>query len=237
MYGRPEHSLAYCTKQDSEAFVHGELPRPGKRNDIHEAVEAINNGATVRDLANGPITSQVAVVKFHKGLTTLRSLVVKERTKAPYVVWIHGPTGTGKTRCAFQLGRALTDNADDDIWISSCGLKWFDGFDGHTVAIFDDFRAKHVTSFAFLLRLLDRYPLRVEFKGGFVTWQPEYIFITCPYSPERCFAKRKEFVPEDIAQLNRRLNRIDEFDEPQSTGMRLEWVKSVLKSIDETDEL
>lgn len=206
MRGKPEDSLVYCTKEDLGAFVYGTLPTPGKRTDLIVAVEAIRSGSSLRDLAQEDV-SAVAVVKFAKGLTILRGLLQQPRSEAPFVFWLHGETGVGKTRSAFESARALA-RGDDDIWISSGGLRWFDGYDGQSVAIFDEFRAKHVTSFAFLLRLLDRYPMSVEFKGGFVNWVPRYILITSSKDVDTCFATRKEHVPEDIAQLARRISRV-----------------------------
>lgn len=212
MRGTPADSLAYCTKEDSNAFVLGTLPTPGKRNDLKDATDRILAGNTLRELAgDGEVAT--AVVKFYKGLTVLRSLTRPARNGPPFVFWFHGPTGTGKTRCAFGAGRVL-GSGDADIWISSGGLRWFDGYDGQSVAIFDDFRAKHVSSFAFLLRLLDRYPVDVEFKGGFVKWTPQYICITCPYDPDECFATRKQHVPEDVAQLKRRITHVFHIPEP-----------------------
>lgn len=236
MRGRPEDSLVYCSKQDSAPFVYGTLPAPGKRTDLHAATDRIRDGATLRELAQDAEIGSVAIVKFHKGLTILRSLLQGERTDKPFVVWLSGPTGTGKTRSLFELGELVAPSRDD-IWISAGGLRWFDGYDGQSVAIFDDFRAKHVTSFAILLRLLDRYPYRVEFKGGFVNWVPKFIFISCPYGPERCFAKRKEFVPEDIEQLLRRLDFVHEFSSVQSDAERDEFCRRVVGLIGEANGL
>ena len=61
-------------------------------------------------------------------------------------------------------------------------MGWFDGYDGHDTAIFDDFRAS-VNRFAYILRVLDRYPMDVPVKGGFVNWNPKYIVFTCPRPP------------------------------------------------------
>lgn len=210
MRGTPEDSRAYCSKEDSAPFEAGTLPTPGKRSDLAAVVSRVRSGETLKGLS-GDDEGAVAVVKFHRGLTVLRSLTRAPRSSPPRIFWFYGPTGTGKTRCSFELGRVLCatgGNPGDDIWISSGGLRWFDGYDGHSVAIFDDFRNKHVSSFAYFLRLLDRYPMSVEFKGGHVNWEPSWIFITCPYSPLRCFEKRNEHVPEDIKQL---LRRIEEF--------------------------
>lgn len=231
MRGKPEDSLVYCTKEDSEAFVCGTLPSPGKRSDIALAVEEILQGSSVRQLAQDPQIGAVAVVKYHKGLTVLRSLTQPVRTTAPFVFWLYGETGVGKTRCAFKSARCLARNdgrGEDDIWISSGGLKWFDGYDGQSVAIFDDFRAKHVSSFPFLLRLLDRYPVQCEFKGGFVSWVPKYIFITCPYTVDECFRTRGEHVPEDMRQLHRRINKEICLTGDYSKAARKQFCQSIL---------
>ncbi|AXQ66125.1 MAG: helicase [Cressdnaviricota sp.] len=109
-----------------------------------------------------------------------------------------GPTGIGKTRCAFEFGHLVSS---EGVWISAGSLRWFDGYDGQRVAIFDDIRTKH-TSFDMLLRLLDRYPLRVEFKGGFVDWNPSFIIITAPLGPRAMWNLRRD---EDLDQLVRRV--------------------------------
>lgn len=202
MMGTPSDSLTYCSKQDTDFFQYGTLPEPGKRSDLAAAAQHVIDGVSLRDLARKE-GGAVAIVKFHKGLTILRSLTRKGRdgSTAPAVFWLHGATGTGKTRTAFELGNTVSD-----VWFCpDGGLKWFDGYDGQSVAIFDDFRSKGV-SFPFLLRVCDRYPITVPFKGGFVDYAPSVIFITAPGDPDTVFAKRKEHVPEDLAQLHRRLS-------------------------------
>lgn len=206
MHGSPQDSLAYCSKQDSVPFVYGTLPTPGKRNDLYNVVDQILEGKSIKEISENT-EGAVAVVKFFKGLTVLRSITRPKRTTPPMVMWVYGQTGTGKTRSCFEWANKL-----GDVWISSGGLRWFDGYDGQDSAIFDDFRSKGV-SFSFLLRLLDRYPLQVEFKGGFVEWTPRYIFITAPEKPADMFSKRLEHIPEDISQLNRRITNTIKFPE------------------------
>lgn len=223
--GGPKIRLPTAPRKTPTPSYGGTLPSPGKRNDLREATDRILKGSTIRELAvDGEMAT--SVVKFYKGLTVLRSLSRPARVGAPFVFWFHGGTGTGKTRVAFECGVSVGGD-DSNIWISSGGLRWFDGYDGQAVAIFDDFRAKHVSSFAFLLRLLDRYPVEVEFKGGFVRWTPQYIFITCPYEPDECFSTRKQHVPEDLAQLGRRITNVFHFDHPLTEVERGEVVEEI----------
>lgn len=201
MMGNVQQNLDYCSKQDKTPFVKGKIPEPGKRTDLDEAVDDIRNGANLSDLAENHGT---VVVKYFKGLMVLRSLLTDARTEPPKVIWVHGPTGVGKTRsCTAFADRHMGGS----LYTSGGDLKWFDGYDGQRVALIDDFRRKHCT-FPFLLRLLDRYPILVPFKGGFVNWTPTVIFITCPDSPENLFEVRGKFLPSDLAQLMRRINLV-----------------------------
>jgi len=205
MRGQPQASKEYCSKEDPMPFEHGTLPQPGKRTDIHDATDAIRDGASLRELAE---SNPVSVVKFSKGLMTLRSLLAKSRdpSNPPTIYWIHGPTGTGKSKFAYEYSMAYGKN-EDDTWPASVDLKWFDGYDGQQVVLFDDFRPKEV-SFSFFLRILDRYPIKVPIKGGFVNWNPKLILITTPYDIDKTFEFRAQHRAEDINQLKRRITRV-----------------------------
>lgn len=229
MKGKPEDSRVYCTKEDVQPFEKGSLPQQGARSDIRQAAERILQGTSLKELARDKDIGAVAVIKYFKGLTVLRSLTRPARKDPPIVYWVFGKTGTGKTRCCFESARRYVGGNDDLIWISSGGLKWFDGYDGQPVAIFDDFRAKHVQNFAFLLRLLDRYPIGVEFKGGFVNWTPSVIFITCPEDPDTCFSTRKQHVPEDIEQLHRRIRKVHHFKDHLDDEAREAFSNSIIQ--------
>jgi len=177
MRGTPQDSIVYCSKEDPTPWIMGKTPEPGKRNDIHYAYDAIRDGASLKQLAQ---TNGVAVIKYHRGLTICRSLLQPQRDPAqpPKIYWCYGATGTGKTKAAYEFCRE-TYNDDEVLMLADSSLHWFDGYDGQRAVIIDDFRAKG-TSFAFLLRVLDRYPLSVPIKGGFVNWTSDVIIITTP---------------------------------------------------------
>nr|WQA30148.1 MAG: rep protein [Cressdnaviricota sp.] len=94
---------------------------------------------------------------------------------------------------------------------------WFDGYTGQKRVIFDDFRPWWC-EFSWLLRLLDRYPIQVPVKGGFVNFIPEELIITTNKNPEESFGIYRS--NEDLQQLRRRLNRVVHF--AKLSGPRLE---------------
>lgn len=92
--------------------------------------------------------------------------------------WYWGDTGTGKSKKAYE---GL--DSDQVLFIAKSGQQlWFDGYRGQRRVVFDDFR-KDWCTFHYLLQLLDRYPIDVPVKGGFVPWRPGEIVITCPQHP------------------------------------------------------
>jgi hypothetical protein len=86
--------------------------------------------------------------------------------------------------------------------------KWWDGYVGQPYVIIDDYRPDLCT-FSNLLQLFDRYPMRVEFKGGSCQFVAKYIFVTAPKSPRDMWCNRVE---EDINQLMRRITLVRDFN-------------------------
>lgn len=207
MRGTPQDSREYCSKADANFLEFGSCPTKGTKL-LEAAVTAVRGGASLRELANRDDLHARAVVVHGRGLGTLSNLTTSSRdpSRPPKVYWLHGPTGTGKTRCSFELGQRY----GDVCLIASPTLQWFEPYDRQPVVIFDDFRAKGV-SFNFLLRVLDRYPLQVPLKGAFANWVPEVIFITTPRAPSETFEVRQQHKPEDIQQLLRRITRVVDF--------------------------
>lgn len=126
----------------------------------------------------------------------------RDPSRPPDVRWYHGSTGSGKTRAALE--------EFPDAWVSMPNGKWFDGYDAHKVAVLDDFR-KSWCDYSMLLRLLDRYPLRVETKGGSRQWVAEVIIVTCPWAPDVLYGGA--YYEDKIEQLLRRIGTIKLFGE------------------------
>lgn len=201
MFGTPEQNQKYCSKGENyEEF--GTLPSPGKRNDILSVVKRMQGGERLNALLF-EAEAAVVFVKYSNGLTRLETNL---RPRIPRsflrVYWFHGPTGHGKSYVAEQFGiRKFAGR----YWETSDTTGWFDSYCGQELAIFEDLRAK-TFKFEFFLRLLDRYSLRVPIKGSYVEWEPKFIIVTCPKSPDNLFEFRGRQLPEDIRQLTRRIN-------------------------------
>lgn len=205
MRGTVDQAIDYCSKEDSRdsdagfAFEeHGVRPvGQGLRTDILRLANMVQEGKRMREVAD---EAPDVYVKFHRGLSALASLYQEKREGPPSVYWFWGPTGTGKTRAAYSEAEA----SGAVPYFKMSTNKWWDGYEGQSHVIIDDYRCDFST-FAELLRLLDRYPMKVETKGGTVEFVATHIYITTPKTPVDTWATRSE---EDIAQLIRRITEI-----------------------------
>lgn len=160
--------------------------RQGQRNDLAK----IRNVTKVRD-----IVDEVNYQGIRHAEIVLKYKEAKRMFK-PEVYWIHGPTGTEKTKRIYDKEKL------DDIFVP-INFKWWEGYDAHEVVIIDDFRRDYC-KFHELLKLLDRYPFRVETKGGSRQLLAKRMYITTPYSIDETYAGRTS---EDLNQLKRRITK------------------------------
>lgn len=192
--GTPDQNIKYCSKS-GDFYQCGEVPQQGRRTDISKVRDQVlKEGVSMLEIAEN--TTSYQALRFAEGLQKYKR-APPQRVKD--VRWYYGPTGTGKSKLAFE-------EAGDDVWVSNRDGKWYDGYWGQKVAIFDDLRGDFCPLHT-LLRLTDRYPYRVEVKGGSVWFNPQTIIITSTHSPSECYSG----VSESIQQLLRRITVLKEF--------------------------
>jgi hypothetical protein len=115
------------------------------------------------------------------------------------VIWYYGESGSGKTKSIF----------DTEVNIfRPTTYKWWEGYDGHSVVLIDDFRPTFC-SFVNLLKLTDIYPFRVQTKGGSRQVKYKKIYITSHLSPAQYY---EELDKGDYLQLKRRITCLKCFD-------------------------
>lgn len=104
------------------------------------------------------------VVKYHKGLQYVAGLLAKRRSPevSPTIEIYWGESGTGKSK------KAIEENPEAYILTkpNGNGVIWFDGYEGQHTIVLDEFYGW--VQYDLLLRLLDRYPLKLQVKGGMV---------------------------------------------------------------------
>lgn len=192
--GSDNDNFNYCTKDNKYTEI-GEKNTQGKRTDIDLIRQMVKEHKPMNEIAFAATSYQSL-----KHAETLMKYQDKPPSVKRNILWYYGEPGSGKTRLAIE-------QAGEDYYITMNNLKWWDGYTGQKYIIVDDFR-KDFCTFHELLRILDRYPYRVNTKGSSMWLQPTttHIIITSAYHPQVVYETR-----EDIKQLLRRIDTIREF--------------------------
>jgi len=187
---------AYCSK-GGDFWSNGSKPTvtQGTRSDISRFIEAVQTSG----LDGAALSHPETFVRMSSG--AMRYWDILQSSRQPpagkkEVIWVYGPTGSGKTRFVMDLFLEPRD-----LWVSGRTLKWWNGYENQAYVLFDDFRRDFCT-FHELLRILDRYPMTVEVKYGYrsTSWIKK-IYITSCFHPREVYDTR-----EDLEQLMRRID-------------------------------
>ncbi len=178
--GSAQKAWEYCSKppslegeEEEYKITKGDPPgggRPGRRSDLSTVVEIVKDGGNFSDLLS---SAAEQIIKYHRGIGKLIALVTPDRDrdtpKAVYVYW--GAPGTGKTRKAWDENPGLWP-----LPVQASQQTWFDSYENEEVVLFDEFNGR--MPLTMLLQILDRYPVRVPYKGGFLKFNPDTIIMT-----------------------------------------------------------
>jgi len=195
--GTSAEAATYC-KKDGNVVERGIISTPGARNDLVAVREAVIEGASFEEII-------MTTTSFHALKTALTILPYMEQRRdfKPYVEWIYGPTGTGKTY------KAKNDNPPPArVHFQGTNDRWWHGYDAQDVVIIDEFRPDFC-SFRRLLCLIDENPCIVECKGGNRQLRARKMYFTAPYSPTEMYS----FLDEDVGQLLRRIDKVTHLTE------------------------
>jgi len=195
--GTPEQNIQYCSKSDPDPYTYGAPPQQGHRADQDALRQLMLQGANMRQIAH--VVPNAGALRLAENWMRMHE-APRDINRPPEVRWYHGSSGSGKTKQAMEwLG--------DDTYICLDKAKWWDGYDQHNGVLIDDFREKWCT-FNRLLQLLDRYPVRLEVKGGTRQLHAYKIAITAPGKPEAYYRSNQE----DKEQLLRRITQVIDVD-------------------------
>lgn len=181
MKGTIDQARLYCMKDESRV----PLSAPQEYGDFSKCTR---QGGTAKATAQEVVASirkhsyaqlmdeqPAALLRHPAGVKMIKAVHADSERgtvdRVPNLIWLQGPTGVGKSRAAREI--------DHDCYVVETANKkfWFDGYQGEKTLLFDD---AHPADFNVtqLLRLCDRYPYRVEFKGGHIMLNHFTVIVT-----------------------------------------------------------
>lgn len=205
--GSRKQAIAYCTKLETripgtEPYwwpeeIKLEEEKEAKKDKYEALKEALNSGEPIQEVADKFFALWL---RHHRALEAYGQLSIKPRHHKTETIAIYGPTGTGKSVFCHE-------NFPDAFWKTKG--NWWDGYTNQKVVIIDEFYGW--LAYDFLLRLLDRYPLKVEVKGSFGQFDSQLVIITSNKGPSEWYQMK------NIDALLRRLDHVwvkNDLDEP-----------------------
>lgn len=187
---RSKHSTSYQAaqycKKDGDFFEHGDPPQSAEDSGKKGATErwALAKAGKFEELDPEHIKIYEYIhAKYH---------VVTDRDMLDNL-WIFGPSGCGKSK--------YVRDKFPTFYNKNCGNKWWDGYAGEEVVLFDDFSPNHAKFIADYMKIwCDHYAFNAEVKGGMLKIRPKTIIITSQFTLDQCF----EGMPEALEAINRR---------------------------------
>lgn len=148
--------------------------KQGSRTDMANAKQLLRDTESMREICGSYFNLQI-----YRTSEIYLKYMESPRTEAPEVRWYYGNTGLCKTRSVY-------DEFGWDKVFAPINFKWWEGYDNHEVVLLDDIRGDYCKFHEFL-RLIDRYPYRVEFKGGSRQLKATHIIITSDRHWSECW--------------------------------------------------
>lgn len=212
-----EQNCGYVHKEKSREagpWTLGQMGKANKQGGFKDFVKAVHEGARLRQLI---YTHPSMIARYRSFYWAIREQMMPERAPntAPQVILALGKTGSGKSRYGYETWR----HDKDGYWPMPVnnGTVWFDGYDDHAVAHWDESSGKFSSmKLTALLQYLDRYPILVPVKGGHTWWMPRIIYLTTNIHPVNWY----DYVGREDQRdaLKRRFTKVLDFDQKDMLG-------------------
>lgn len=179
--GSPAQCIEYCSKEETRVhppLEFGERKTQGARTDLEEVKGLLDSGASIKDVAQSHFKEYC---KYRHAFNEYLVLTRQSRDweMEVYILW--GKSGSGKTRAVYDRARS-EDLSVFPLAQNNGGTIWWDGYIGQDIVLIDDFYGW--IKISYMLKLMDRYPMNVQVKGGTVPFCSKIIYITSNTEPE-----------------------------------------------------
>ena len=176
----------------SNILEHGIMPMD---NGVHRLKEVVEQYDSINEIMEN---EPKLYCQYRNGIKDIIENKKKNNRfiKEPKVIWVYGPTGTGKTNRAFEAGAVNVEFKND--FFSDWG-------DARIISI-EEMNGQ--IDYKTLLKLLDRYHnyYSINIKGGYKLIDLDEIYITSSKHPIECYPRQND--RDSIAQLLRRITEI-----------------------------
>jgi len=201
--GSAQQNKDYCSKEDKTPFEFGEpAAGQGARTDLATLFQKVKDGAGDLELVE---TDAAKWAVHRKALSEYRLLCQVKRSWPTQLIFLWGPTGTGKSMHAQEL------NPEVVTWTKGGFLNGFTG--SNSVLLFDDFDWEAMP-FRTWLTITDRYPMTINIKGGFANFAPKTIIFTSNDDPKTWWMEQAP--AHSLEAIHRRM---DEFGDIKMLGV------------------
>lgn len=225
--GSAAQNQKYCSK-DNKFWEHGTLPRPTRgTSDNYRAIqeaalrykEALTGHGSLATLyEDEPLIMLQNAWKWQRSHNVLTQGEPPNR-QSVIAIWIHGPTGVGKTGFAHT---ALTKP-----YVKDSTTIWWCGYEGQRDVIIDEFTTNRPPTRDILV-WLQHWPCRVQTKGGNAPLLARRFIITSNFTIDDIYSADPQ-----LPALRR---RILEIEAPMGYDDALKALTDFEKTMEPTEE-
>lgn len=202
----------------------------GERTDLKAIAAWVKEGKSDYEIQQ---LDPVGYMKYHRGIDALRCAQLKPVSifREVQVIVITGDTNSGKTWWFWHLLEKSGKLRDAYCSAETKNLQWWDGYRGQPVLLIDEFDPANC-GIKRLLRILDKYPLTLERKGGMVYPAWELVWITAQHPVSTWY---KDLDPLTAGALYRRITNEINIPPGLTLEARRQYLTDELKKIGITD--
>ena len=218
--GTKAQARDYCLKEKKQSknddgefetrisgpYEFGEFAEERERTDLNDIMEMVRNGAVNSEIEEA-YPSQY--FRYYKNIEYLRQSYLEEANRKKFrtltTSYIFGKAGIGKTR--YVMEKYGYENV---YRVTNYGHNCFDGYKGHTVILFEEFRSS--VKVEEMLNYLDGYPLMLpsRYSDKAACYTTAYIVTNIPLYEQ--YPQIQQSQPETWKAFLRRIHTVYDFN-------------------------